>query len=290
MFLAWGVLAGTGQFRAYGAVHSGEGVSRLAIALALGAAGVRTAGPFGLALAAGPLIGVALVARQLSRTELRGRDGSLTTLARELQHLLVASIIAATVMTGGPVMVRVLAGASHQAEASRFLAAAVLARIPLFLFNAVSATLLPGLADHAGSGRWREFRGSLRSLVELLALLTVTATLLAAAAGPWALRIAFGPGFVLPRPDLAALALSAGGFMVAISYGQALVALGRPRSVTWSWAAGAAALVATAAVGTGAVPRVAWGLVAAALVTVVAMAVDTTAHLRRVATPGAGEQ
>ena len=68
-------------------------------------------------------------------------------------------------MQGGTIAVDHLATSSQQAAAGQFLNGLQTARIPLFLFQAILASLLPKLSRQAEMGQLDEFISGLRRLV-----------------------------------------------------------------------------------------------------------------------------
>ena len=91
--------------------------------------------------------------------------------------LMLASLLSFGIMNIGPVLVKLLADESENDAAGQFLPALVIARIPLFLFQAVQAALLPKLSALAGAGRSRSFRSGLMRLLAVVAGLAVIGTI-----------------------------------------------------------------------------------------------------------------
>ena len=69
--------------------------------------------------------------------------------------------------------------------------------MPLFLFQAVQASLLPKLSGYAASGMYDDFRHGLKKLIIAVVGIGTAATVGAFAIGPWVLRLAFGSEFDL---------------------------------------------------------------------------------------------
>jgi len=272
MQLAWGLLAGRGRFGAYAVVQGGEGVVRLLVAAGLAVGGVHRAGPYGLALVVAPLAAVAMVARVLRQPTSPGPAEPWGRLGRALLHLVAASALSNALLTVGPLLVKFMATRAEEAAASRLLAGLVLARTPLFLFNAVLASLLPGLAALASAGRRAELVTQVRRL--LLLEIAVTAGIVPAAAlvGPALLRVAFGAGFVLGRVDLLLLTAGSMAFMVATTLVQVLIALSDHARASLAWALGCVAMVAVTGLGRGLLVRVEGGFLAGAVTAAVTAA------------------
>jgi O-antigen/teichoic acid export membrane protein len=272
-YVTRGVLSGTGQFNGYGFLVGSEGALRVAACAVIALLGISTAGPYGVVIGLAPLGAVALVApKRLRRDRRTGVSVAWRELSGALSHLLTSQVLAQLLVNAGPLAVALLATNAQQGQAGRFLACLVLARVPLFLFQAVQAALLPKLAALVHQGREIEFRTALRRLTggvsALIALVSAGAFLL----GPETVRFFFGPQFELGRSDLFYLAAGSGIYMIAIVYAQALIALEAHSRVTVGWLAGLVGFVVATAAGSDLLLRVESGLVAGASVAALVMA------------------
>jgi O-antigen/teichoic acid export membrane protein len=241
--LARGACSGQGRFRPYSVFLGADGVVRLLLCIGLVVAGVDTPGPYGLAVGLAPCIAVFIA---LARERGLLQDGPETTwreVSRALVALLLGSILSFTLINGSPLAIRLLGTEAEQADAGRFLNGLIIARVPLFLFQAVQASLLPRLSSLAGAGKLAEFRTGLRSLILVTAAIGAVAAVGAFAVGPFAVRILFGAEFELDHRTLGLLALGCALYMVASALSQAVIALGGHRLVAASWAAGVAGFV-----------------------------------------------
>jgi O-antigen/teichoic acid export membrane protein len=163
-----------------------------------------------------------------------------------------------------------------------FVAALTLARIPLFLFSAVQASLLPALSRHVGAGDRQRFAAVLRSLVLGILGLGAVSGVGALAVGPQALRLVFGPAFAVDRVDVALLALSTAGLMLVTTLGQALIATAHYRGAALAPLVGVAVFVLAATTGDAPLERrVSLALLLSVAVTVLALAVQVRAAGRR---------
>ena len=245
--VARGVLSGMGRFGGYARIIGGESAVRLAIALALSTASVEAVGPYGLAVAAGPLVAVAyavLRERDLMRP---GPPAPWSEVTTALAWLLVASVLSMALVNAGPIFMELLASGPQEDAAGRFLAGLVVARVPLFLFQAVQASLLPRLAEMAGAGRTRELRRHLSHLVVLVGGIGAVGSAGAALLGPQVVRLLFGEEFDLSHRTMALLGLGSSAFMVASLLAQASIAVGGHRRMALAWSVGIAALLAVVA-------------------------------------------
>ena len=277
--LVRGVLSGNGRFGDYAVYFGTEGLLRAGVGIGFLVVGVSAAGWYGLTIGLVPFVALAAALvrpRQLLTPGPPSRAGELTS---ALGALLAASLFTALLLNAGPIAIELLATDDESDEAGRFLAGLVIARVPLFLFQAVQASLLPRLALHAGAREWVELQDSLRRLVIAVSGLAVTATVVAWAIGPEVVELFFGAEFALGHRDLGLLALSSGLFMVGVALGQALIALGSAGRMSLGWAAGVATFVVVTALGDDLYLRVQLGLVAGTAVVVATLAVLVRARL-----------
>lgn len=268
--LVRGILSGRHRFGRYGAYMATEGLGRLVTVSALAGLGIRTVGWFGLSLGGAFLLAAAVgVGRRRPFAE-PGPEASWAELTPVLGLLLTTSLAEAALLNVGPVAVRALS--DDPAAAGRFLNGLIVSRVPLFLFAAIKAALLPNLARLAEAGDIAGFRRLLGRLLGALGVILVASVAGAATLGPWAVELLFDD--VLGRRDLALLALTSEGSMVVVTLSLALVALGRARAAALGWAAGAACFpIAVVAVDAEPFLRVELALVVAVGMAAMTMAV-----------------
>jgi O-antigen/teichoic acid export membrane protein len=239
-----GCLSGTGHFKGYSSYLGADGLIRLVGAVACLVVGVNVAGPFGLAIGLAGLLAVP-VALSVQRPHLDdGPEAAFREVSRALGYLLTASLFAFALMNVGPVLVKLLADESQAGAAGRFVNGVVVARIPLFLFQAVQASLLPRLSALAHSGQLHAFRRGLRRLLVAVAGIAAAGALGGLVLGPFAVEIMF-PDADLSSRTMGLLAAGAGLYMLALACAQAVIALGGHRDQALGWAAGFAALMLT---------------------------------------------
>ena len=245
-----GCLSGTGRFTGYGVYIGTDGFLRVLGGVLLLVVGVNTAGPFGVAVGIAGLLAVP-VALAAQRPDLdEGPEASFSEVGSALGMLLVASLCAFTLMNVGPVIVKILASDSEAEAAGRFVNGVLIARIPLFLFQAVQASLLPKLSALAHSGHLGDFRSGLRRLLAAVAGLAALGTLVGAVLGPFVVEIMF-PSADLGSRTMGLLAAGAGLYMLAMACAQAVIALGGHGDQAVGWGAGVAALAVTIVAGMG---------------------------------------
>ncbi len=242
--LTRGSMSGTGRFKGYGTYLGADGFIRVMGAVVCLVAGVTIAGPFGIAVGIAGLLAVP-VALRVQKPELEdGPESPLSEVGSALLLLLVASMCAFAIMNIGPVLVKLLADDSQSAAAGRFVNGVVIARIPLFLFQAVQASLLPKLSGLASSGQLGDFRSGLRRLLVAVAGLAVVGTIVGAVLGPFVVDTMF-PGSDLGARTMGLLAAGAGLYMLAMACAQALIALGGHADQAAGWFIGCVALAIT---------------------------------------------
>ena len=277
--LVRGVLAGLGRFGGYARYFIGDGVGRLVIALVL----VATAGgvgAYGLAVGLAPFIGVALALAGQRELSLEGPAEPVGAFSRALGALLVASVATALVLNMSPLAVEVLAGPDQADDPGRFLNALLIARVPLFFFQAVQASLLPRLSALVGAGRFDELVHVFRRLLGLVVGIGGVAVAVCALFGARIVELAFGADFAVERQDMVLLAGSSAVLMVALSFAQALMACRAQGRMALAWVLGLAAFPLVVALGDDLFLRVELGLLATVSVAAGSMAALLIARLR----------
>jgi O-antigen/teichoic acid export membrane protein len=239
-----GTLSGNSRFRSYGILLGSEGVYRVAFCAALALSHVTGPGPYGLALVAGSFAAVITAVARERGLLAPGSHSSNAEVTTALGSLLVASLATQFMFNGGTVVVQLLASPSEQRAAGTFLNGRVLAFVPLFLFQAVTAALLPRLSALHSRAALAEFQRTLLRLLMFVAALGAVAIAGVLVLGPTLLRLVFGPNFLLSRQDLALLAASCVALMAAQALGQGLIARASYRGVVAGWLVGVAAFFA----------------------------------------------
>lgn len=234
-YVSRGVFAGAGRFGWYSGQLGVEGAVRIVACGLLLGAGVAAPGPYLWLLAAAPLVALAVTLPGLRGAGSPGPPAAWSELSANLGWLLLAGVAAQAVAHAPTVAVQVLSDADG--TAGRFLAAFVIVRVPLFLFQGVQAVLLPGLAGALAAGDRALFAVKLRGVLAATSAVAALGVVGAAVAGPLALEIAFGDGFTLGRGHLVVLAAVTGVCMVAQVFQAGLVALGAHRVNALCWTA-----------------------------------------------------
>jgi len=271
--LVRGLLAGLGRFGGYSRYVMGEGIGRLVLVAVFAAILGSGMAVYGLAIGLAPFVGIGLaVVGQRGLLE-PGDPVPISDLSRTLGSLLVASAATAFMLNVSPLAVEFLASEHQSQEPGRFLNALLIARIPLFFFQAVQASLLPKLSGLAGGGDYDALWQVLRRLLVLVVALGVAAIVGCGLFGPAVVETAFGADFAIDRRDMVLLAVSSAILMVALSLAQALIATRSQGRMALAWVAGVVTFPVVAAFGGDLFLRVEIALVASVTVTAVVMGV-----------------
>ena len=280
--LTRGTLSGNGRFGPYGVILGAEGCIRLLPAAILWFAGVTDPVAYGLCLAIPPVLASALSLRGQHGLIKPGPQSPWSELSTNLGYLLSGSVLAQSLSYAPILIATVLATSSQHAEVAAFVSGFFLARVPIILFQAVQAALLPKLARLAGAGEHEDFKNGLRKLVLIVIGVGVIGVVGALVLGPWAVQLFFGKN--ISGGELAMLAAGSGAFILALTLAQALIALMGHAKATVSWAigiaVGAIALVAMSAAGVELFLRVELAFLFACLGCAAVMAVLLVRQLR----------
>ncbi len=282
--IARGIASGNGRFRAYAIVMGSDGVVRILLCVLVALIGIKTAGPFGFAVAVAPLPGVLYVfSRGYLRTE-PGPEADWQEVTPNLGWLLLGSVFAAGLVNAGPVATNLLA-ADHQSElVTQFAYGVLLARVPLFLFQAVQAALLPRLSRLAARNELAEFRAGFRRLMVVVLVVGGIGTAAAFGLGPLVIEKFYGAE--LSRETMAMLALGSAAYMIALAMAQAVIALKGHALVALGWGIGMVTfLVVTWLSSDDLFRRVELGLVSSSVAALVAFGVALRSRLRRGVVP-----
>ena len=244
MHIARGLSSGQGKFSNYALIIGLDGTIRVGVCAALWLAGIDSTGVFAVAVGLSPIVGVVIVAL---RGDLRLTDGppaSWSEITPNLGWLLLGSLFAAALVNAGPITVDILGSNEPAAVVTRFGNAVIFARVPLFLFQAVQAALLPKLARLAAQRDMVEFRSGLRRLIFLVVGVGVVGTIGAFAIGPWVLELVYEGG--IDRRTMGLLASASAIYMLALALAQAVIALHGHAAVAYGWILGFVTFVGVA--------------------------------------------
>lgn len=234
-----GLLAGQGRFMPYAWLLGAEGAVRLVGAVALFLAGATLVGEYGILVGLAPVIAVTAVALA-SRPRIPPVREVVPwrRVLESVAYLLVGSLGLQVLINAGPLAVQLLGGREQPDAAGRLLVGLVLTRVPLYMFQAVQAALVPELAARGAASEHASFRRGITRLLLAIGALTALGVLGAVTVGPAAVSLLFGPEFMLTRLDLALLTLASCMLMGAQACGGALVSVHRHARAGLGWAAG----------------------------------------------------
>lgn len=241
--LAKGALAGNGRFGGYGLIMGSEAVIRMIPALVFMILSVTTPGPWGIAFALAAAASVVVGLWGQKGLLKPGPAAPWSELSHALGLLLVGSVLAQLLGYSAFLGVELVKGPGQRAAAGDFAQGFFTARIPILLFQAVQAALLPKLAALLGKGKKEDFTNGLRKLVVIVAGVGVLGIIGSFFFGELAGRILFGKKFVLDRNDLTLLAVGNAFFIIALTLGQAVIALRAYGRAAAAWASGLAVFV-----------------------------------------------
>ncbi len=248
-----GTLAGNGRFGPYGMILGAEGVFRLAPIIVVYLAGADNLLWYGLALAIPPLLASLVALRGQHGLLDPGPDAEWSELSTNLTLLFLGSLAAQALSYAAALGVLVLAQGHDEVDAAAdFIVGFFLARIPILLFQAIQAALLPRLAALAGAGRIGDFRSGMRKLIAIVIGVGVVGIVAGATLGPWAGELLFGGKFNLSAQDLALLCAGSAAFILALTLAQALIALLGHGLTLIAWTVGLVLCVAVMATGSSA--------------------------------------
>jgi O-antigen/teichoic acid export membrane protein len=276
--LSRGTLSGLGRFRPYSVYIGAEGAVRLVLCVVLVVIGVSTAGVYGIAVGIGPIIAVLIAMRGQRGLATPGPDAPWSELSSSLGALLVGSVLAQTLLNAGVPAIELL---SHEGDSDKvgvFFVAVVISRLPLFLFQAVQAALLPKLSSLASAGRLDEFREGFKRLCIVVAGVGAFGTVGALLVGPKLVDVFFQVD--LSHRDLGLLAAGSAAYMLAIAIAQALIALHGQKQVALCWLCGIVAFVVATALGHDLYLRVEVGLLVGSVAALAAMTLCVVSRVR----------
>ncbi|HSJ17505.1 MAG TPA: hypothetical protein VK920_05395 [Solirubrobacterales bacterium] len=262
-FFARGFFAGHRRFGLYSAVLLSDACTRILFPLAVAVGIASGATAIALGIAAGPLVSL-LLAPAVVVIALRGRggiepeavaeaptkpagsDGPEFTLAHGggfAAAVLVIVFSEQLFLSSGAFVVRITEGAAATGFIFNVL---MLARAPIYLFQAVATSLLPHLTRlryRPAMGGADAFRLSVNVTLGAVAAFAALVVFVVLIAGPDLMQIAFGDKFTYDRAGLLIVSIGMGFYLAAATLNQAALAQGRARRAAVCWIACAMAYV-----------------------------------------------
>jgi O-antigen/teichoic acid export membrane protein len=273
-----GIISGRSMFWSYSAYVGIEALVRLAVCIVLALAAVETAGGYGLALAVAPMVAAAAVVRG-QRTVLQpGPPAPWGEVSQSLGALLAGSVLAQGLANASLIAVKPLAAEGQDSDVTRLFSGVIVARLPLFLFQAVQAALLPKLAAMAGARHYHDFRHQLGRLVEAVVAIGILGVVSGGILGPFVVDVLFDAD--MGHIDMALLAAGTGFYILATSLAQALIAIEGQNRMAIGWLAGAVAFFGVLVIDHDLLRRIELSALAGSAVACVAMASFTFERLK----------
>jgi O-antigen/teichoic acid export membrane protein len=272
-----GVLSARRRFGSVAVNLAGENAVRVALAVALVAAGVDAPAAYGACLLAGYV--VVLLRPSVYRLEAAGRAVAGAAEAF-LGSAAVGQLLAQAVLTGGPVLLALAGGAP--ADVTALFAALALFRAPYTFAIGMVAPLTGAVTRLVVERRTDRLRRIRLGIVAAAVAGAVVGAALAALLGPFLLRLVFGPDVRLAAGLCAVLAAATALAMANLVATVVVMAHGRTTALLVAWVAGlvpGAVWFATAP-GSGSARTAGAFLVVEAVALVVLVAADARASAR----------
>ncbi|MEU9252892.1 hypothetical protein AB0D66_13710 [Streptomyces sp. NPDC048270] len=269
-YLTRGVLAGLGRFAAYGTQLAVDGGLRIVLAFGCALLGLNSALAFSLVLAIAPVIATLVTLPALLRAVGPGEPIAWRELCNGLGLLICATLLSQAVVNAAVLSTKLLAPTDSVLIAA-LLSALVLARVPLFVFGSLQASLLSGLTAAFTAGDRVAFWAMLRRIAMVVGGLGLLGGVPATALGPWLIEVLFGAKPRLGCFDFFLMSAGTVAYMFAMVLGQALMVFKRHNLQLLCWALGTAVLVGITLIPGDVAVRVIVAYAVGSLATVLAM-------------------
>jgi O-antigen/teichoic acid export membrane protein len=236
-----GVSAGMARFDAYSRQLGWDGILRIVLSVLLALFGVRSAAAFGLILFVAPAVATLAVVRPVREVSQPGPPSNSRELGRGVAPLLISMLLGQFALNSAVVGARLLAPEQTHLT-SALLSALILIRIPVFIYSAIQASLLSGLAAAAALGETEKLNRMVRHAVVIVTLLMAVTGIPAILVGPWVIHALFNAPAALSWVDFAILSAGTLAYLLALILGQAAISLHRHKELMYAWIGGAVAL------------------------------------------------
>lgn len=250
-YVVRGLLGGGRWFGGYGIALVADAVCRLLVAAPLVLVASRgTAAAALVAAGLGGAIFPVVFGRRLLRGMLARRAGPAFHASTAVAFAAPASVIAAAdqlLTNGAPLLVAVGNGSDASAAAGLVMAATLLVRAPVYVFQGFAAALLPNFTHLHATEDLSLFRRAVLRTAGFLLLAGGAIVAFAATVGPAAMGI-YGPGFTAGRNELILLGAGVASYLAASTFSQALLALDLGARAAAAWAISALSFVVLYAV------------------------------------------
>ncbi|MEU9374814.1 hypothetical protein AB0D94_13720 [Streptomyces sp. NPDC048255] len=279
-----GVLAGLGRFAPFGWQLGIDGVLRIGLAVGFALAGVRSPLAFALILVIAPLVAVLVTLRPVRQGLGPGPADTWTGLLGGLGPLIASTLLSQVVVNAAVVSTKLLAPAEGALVAG-LLNAIVLARVPLFVFGSLQASLLSGLSAAAAAGDRTGFSRLLGRTCLVVTALGVAGGLPATLLGPWLIQVLFKAEDGLGQAVFFWISAGTLFYMLAMVLGQALMVLRKHNLQLLGWAVATLVLLGVTLLPGEVATRVCLAYTLAALTAVIGMAASLWLTFPRASAP-----
>jgi O-antigen/teichoic acid export membrane protein len=241
-YLVRGLFGGARWYGGYAIALVADSVGRLLVAAPL--VFIASQSTAATALVAAGLAGAifpVVFGRRLIRRMLANRSGQTFHAGSAAAFAAPASIIAAAdqlLTNGAPLLVIAGNGSDGTKAAGLVMAATLLVRAPVYVFQGLAAAMLPNFTHLQATEDAALFRRAVLRIAGFLSLAGGAIVAFAAIAGPKAMAL-YGPGFDAGRLELTLLGAGVAFYLAASTFSQALLAidLGVRAAAGWTVAA-----------------------------------------------------
>ncbi|GAA2153176.1 hypothetical protein GCM10009826_12140 [Humibacillus xanthopallidus] len=237
-YVSRGALSGQSAFGRYSAQLVAEGAVRLLLVGLCVAIGLVNPWGYAAVVPVALTVAVAVTWRRDERL-VRTSRSLVRDVALSMAPLVVASLISLTLVNLGPVAIRYVQEVPDPTHDGSYLAAAFIARLPIFAFAAVQAVLMPRLARAVVRNDPADFRATVLRVLAPTVGLGLLGVIAVAVAGPWLLGLLAGPQYDLPRVDMVLLTAAYACYLLTLVLQPSAVALGEHRASAVVWVVGA---------------------------------------------------
>ncbi|GAA0611494.1 hypothetical protein GCM10010174_31210 [Kutzneria viridogrisea] len=187
-----GLLVGQDRIRLYGGIIVTEALIRLVLIGVVVLAGLTGMVWLAVAVALGSFAWLAFAVTSARLVDWRGGWQPWRAVAGRIVILMISAGLTACVITGYPVLVKLLASSGESTAVGALFSALTLARLPLLLFSPVQAMAVPAVVrlSHSEDGR-RQLRALLVKIVLGALGLALVGAALGGLIGPWILSVIY---------------------------------------------------------------------------------------------------
>ena len=246
-YVVRGLLGGARWFGGYAIALLADAICRLLVAAPLVLYASQSAAAAALVAAGlGGMIFPIVFGRRLLRRILANQGGEAFHAGSAVAFAVPASVIAAAdqlLTNGAPLLVIAGNGSDGTAAAGLVMAATLLVRAPVYVFQGLAAALLPNFTHLHATEDAARFRRAVVRVAAFLLLAGGAIVAFAGTVGPKAMSL-YGPGFEAGRGELILLGAGVAFYLAASTFSQALLAVDRGARAAVAWVVASAAFIA----------------------------------------------